>query len=83
LGKIDPDSYAFIDEHYRLDKRVFDKEKDDSCFYFIIKTDCNDNSNWEKVISNRNNIGASIYLNQGDYILFQRNSRSLFPWVKQ
>jgi hypothetical protein len=81
-GNTTPDSYGFILEHFNILHEIELSNQNTECFLFIIKTDCNE-SQYESIIKNRNEIGLSIYLNQGDYILYQRYNRSEFKWVKK
>lgn len=73
-GNITPDDYAGFCENLEFSTNNGD------CLYYVIKTNCNA-AEWPKIISNRESIGLSLYLDQGDYIPYQMKRRQRLPWI--
>jgi hypothetical protein len=73
-GNISPDDYGGFCDHIEL------HNKEPKCLYFIIHTNC-PSTEWLTIINNRKSIGLSIFLDQGDYIVYQMKRRKKLPWV--
>jgi hypothetical protein len=73
-GNIAPDEYGGFCEILQA------KGTDNKCLYFLLKTDC-PSTEWLTIINNRKSIGLSLFLDQGDYIVYQMKRRKKLPWV--
>jgi len=81
-GYITPGEYAFISDKYLLKKDIEKYGREIQCYYYEINYSCGYDE-WPGIIKRRRDIGVSIYLDQDDYILYQRDFRHLPPWIEK